>query len=74
MNICKERSSPKKRMRYYKIYNQNIDKLNQLGNTFTAKEAKLVGLDQYTLTKLRQRGFLKRVEIKSDEFEWRKLW
>lgn len=59
-------------MKYYKIYNLYLEKLNKLGNTFTAKEAKVVGLDQYILTKMRHRGFLKRVQVGDGVFEWRK--
>lgn len=59
-------------MKYYKIYRMYLDKLNKLGNTFTAKEAKSIGLDQYILTKMRHRGFLKRVQVGDGVFEWRR--
>ncbi len=49
-----------------------LEQLNKLGDTFTASQAKSVGLDQYILTRLRHRGFLKRFQVKDGIFEWRK--
>ncbi len=53
------------------FYRKQLDKLY---DNFTAKEATEVGLDKGVLTKLRHRGFLKRIQISDGIFQWIKLY
>jgi len=59
-------------MRYYKILKAYSEEMSRLGDIFSPKEAKAVGLDQYILTKMRHRGIIKRKQISDGVFEWRK--
>jgi len=61
-------------MKYHKIFSTYKEELSRLGDTFSHKEAKAVGLDQYILTKMRHRGFLKRIQISDGIFQWVKQY
>lgn len=59
-------------MKYHRMIGFYRKQLDTLCDNFTPKEATEVGLDKGVLTKLRHRGFLKRIQIGDGVFEWRK--
>lgn len=61
-------------MKYHRMLSFYRKQLDSLSDNFTPKEASEVGLDKGILTKLRHRGFLKRIQLNDGIFEWIKLY